>query len=144
MSAKDTALRHLRHIGKNLAIDANASTYPAECAYQAKDYIPALHAARKAWKRIMNNENPREVLISLRSEIKTGSGRNHLERAIADLEPVIFRFVKLLPNANWQTKARGTNEDEYDIYRTNANDGKGGDITRNHQPLLTYEEWLNA
>lgn len=51
---------------------------------------------------------------------------------------------KLIPRANWQTKQRGTNEDEYDIYRTCANDGRGGDITRDGAPLLTYEEWLNA
>ncbi len=50
----------------------------------------------------------------------------------------------LLPRANWQTKARGTNEDEYQIYRTCADDGKGGDITRDGAPLLTYEEWLNS
>jgi len=25
-----------------------------------------------------------------------------------------------------------------------ADDGKGGDITRNGQPLLTYDEWLAA
>ena len=28
----------------------------------------------------------------------------------------------------WQTRARGTNEDEYQIYLDCANDGKGGDI----------------
>lgn len=33
---------------------------------------------------------------------------------------------------------------EYDIYRGCADDGKGGDITRNGQPLLTYDEWLDA
>lgn len=51
---------------------------------------------------------------------------------------------KLLPNANWQTRQRGENCDEYQIYLTCANDGKGGDITRDGQPLLTYEEWLAA
>ena len=52
--------------------------------------------------------------------------------------------MKLIPNENWQTKARGSNDDEYQIYLACANDGKGGDITRNGAPLLTYEEWLNA
>ena len=42
----------------------------------------------------------------------------------------------------WQTKARGTNDQEYQIYLTFADDGKGGDITRNGAPLKTYEEWL--
>jgi len=51
---------------------------------------------------------------------------------------------KLIPSANWQTKQRGTNQDEYDIYLTCANDGKGGDITRDGAPLLTYEQWMAA
>jgi hypothetical protein len=44
----------------------------------------------------------------------------------------------------WQTQYRGTNEQEYEIYRSCADDGKGGDITRGGAPLLTYEEWLEA
>jgi hypothetical protein len=43
----------------------------------------------------------------------------------------------------WQTQYRGDNDSEYQIYRACANDGKGGDITRNGQPLLSYDEWLN-
>jgi len=50
----------------------------------------------------------------------------------------------LTPRANWQTKQRGTNSDEYEIYRKCANNGKGGDITRDGAPLLTYEEWMGA
>jgi hypothetical protein len=53
-------------------------------------------------------------------------------------------MAKIIPNEKWQTKARGTNKDEYEIYLSCANDGKGGDITRNGAKLLTYEEWLNA
>ena len=49
---------------------------------------------------------------------------------------------KLLPKANWRTKQRGTNSQEYEIYRDCASDGKGGDITRNGAPLLSYDEWL--
>jgi hypothetical protein len=44
----------------------------------------------------------------------------------------------------WQTKARGTNDQEYQIYLACADDGKGGDITRNGAPLKTYEEWLTS
>ena len=44
---------------------------------------------------------------------------------------------------DWQTQARGTNEDEYQIYLECASDGKGGDITNNGEPLKTFEEWLN-
>ena len=43
---------------------------------------------------------------------------------------------------DYQTQTRGTNDDEYQGYLTWANDGKGGDITRNGEPLLTYDEWL--
>ena len=44
---------------------------------------------------------------------------------------------------DWQTQARGTNRDEYDIYLACANDGKGLDITTG-QPLKTFEEWLTS
>ena len=44
----------------------------------------------------------------------------------------------------WQTQYRGTNADEYQIYLDCADDGNGGDITNDGQPLKTYEEWLNS
>jgi len=44
----------------------------------------------------------------------------------------------------FQTKIRGTNDQEYQIYLACADDGKGGDITRDGAPLKTYEEWLNS
>ena len=50
----------------------------------------------------------------------------------------------LVPSANWQTQARGTNDQECQIYLACADDGKGGDITRGGAPLKSYEEWLNA
>lgn len=53
-------------------------------------------------------------------------------------------MATLTCSADWQTKARGSNDDEYQIYLDCANDGNGGDITRNGEPLLTYEEWLSA
>lgn len=49
---------------------------------------------------------------------------------------------RLIPNANWQTPQRGTKEAEYQIYLDCADNGKGGDITRNGAPLKTYEEWM--
>lgn len=52
--------------------------------------------------------------------------------------------LNLLPKADWQTKCRGTNDAEYQIYLSCADDGKGGDITRGGAPLKTYEEWLNS
>jgi len=44
----------------------------------------------------------------------------------------------------WQTRDRGTNCDEYQIYRECADDGKGGDITNDGLPLKTYQEWLSS
>ena len=44
----------------------------------------------------------------------------------------------------WQTQYRGTNSDEYQIYLDCADDGNGGDITNDGQPLKTYEEWLST
>jgi len=43
-----------------------------------------------------------------------------------------------------QTRYRGSNDAEYQIYLHCADDGKGGDITRGGAPLKTYEEWLNS
>ena len=45
--------------------------------------------------------------------------------------------------ADWQTQARGTNDAEYEIYLSCANDGNGIDITTG-KPLKTYAEWLNS
>jgi len=42
----------------------------------------------------------------------------------------------------WQTKARGSDDAEYQIYLSCADNGRGGDITRGGRPLLTYDEWL--
>lgn len=54
------------------------------------------------------------------------------------------KMTNLIPNANWQTQQRGTNDNEYQIYLSFADDGKGGDITNNGKPLKTYQEWLNS
>lgn len=45
---------------------------------------------------------------------------------------------------NKQQPSRRPREDDYNIYLECADDGKGGDVTRNGAPLLTYEEWMNA
>lgn len=50
----------------------------------------------------------------------------------------------LLPRDDWQTPTRGTLEQEYDVYRACADDGKGGDITRPGKPLKTFQEWLES
>jgi hypothetical protein len=43
-----------------------------------------------------------------------------------------------------QTKYRGSNNAEYEIYLSCADDGNGGDVTRKGEPLKTYDEWLNS
>jgi hypothetical protein len=52
--------------------------------------------------------------------------------------------MKLETIDTWQTQARGYNDSEYQIYLAFSDDGKGGDITRNGEPLLSFDEWLDA
>lgn len=47
---------------------------------------------------------------------------------------------KLVPNANWQTKQRGTNDQEYQIYLANADDGKEPTLLQVNR--LNRDEWL--
>ena len=42
---------------------------------------------------------------------------------------------------DFQTKVRGTNCEEYDIYLSCADNGQGIDITCG-QPLKTFDEWI--
>jgi len=51
--------------------------------------------------------------------------------------------MELETKADWQTKARGTNSDEYRIYLECANDGTGIDFTTG-EPLKTFDEWMGA
>lgn len=50
---------------------------------------------------------------------------------------------KLEYNHDWQTQARGTNSQEYQLYLKLADDGTGIDFTTG-KPLKTYEEWLTS
>jgi hypothetical protein len=56
------------------------------------------------------------------------------------------RMLAMRPPRSWptQTRLRGTNEDEYEIYLTFADDGNGGDTTRNGAPLKSFDEWMNS
>ena len=49
----------------------------------------------------------------------------------------------MVPAANWQTQARGSNDAEYQIYLDCADNGKGIDFTTG-KPLKTYDQWLNS
>ena len=51
--------------------------------------------------------------------------------------------MRLDYNTDWQTQARGTNAEEYELYLELADDGKGIDITTG-EPLKTFDEWLAA
>ena len=51
--------------------------------------------------------------------------------------------MELQYNADWQTKARGSNDSEYQLYLELANNGEGLDITTG-KPLKTYDEWINS
>ena len=44
-------------------------------------------------------------------------------------------------NQDWQTKARGSNDDEYEIYLS-AVDENG--LWLDGEPAKTYDEWLNS
>ena len=52
-------------------------------------------------------------------------------------------YIRIETNEPWPTQTRGTNEDEYEIYLTFADDGNGIDFTTG-KPLKTYDEWLNS
>ena len=45
-------------------------------------------------------------------------------------------------SADWQTKARGSNDQEYEIYLSAA-DPKTG-LWLDDKPVKTYAEWLNS
>ena len=47
-----------------------------------------------------------------------------------------------IPATKFQTKVRGSLEQEYQLYLEHANDGRGNDITTG-QPLATFDEWLS-
>lgn len=47
-------------------------------------------------------------------------------------------------NPSWQTRQRGSNIDEYQIYLRCSDDGNGRDLNNGGQPLKTYDEWLNS
>ncbi|BBS49753.1 hypothetical protein ACRFV7_005244 [Klebsiella oxytoca] len=51
--------------------------------------------------------------------------------------------MKLEQNENWQTRSRGDNDSEYQIYLACADNGKGIDVTTG-KPLKTYDEWCNS
>ena len=75
-----------------------------------------------------------------------GSSNSKIYVCCASLYNVILTggyTVKLEYNTDWQTRTRGDNDSEYQIYLTCANDGNGLDFTTG-KPLKTYDEWLNS
>lgn len=51
--------------------------------------------------------------------------------------------TELMPSEYWQTRARGSDCNEYEIYLACADDGNGNDIATG-KPLKTFEEWLQS
>lgn len=51
--------------------------------------------------------------------------------------------MEIEPPDDLQTRSQGKLADEYDIYRSGADDGNGGDITNDGRPLTTFDEWLS-
>ena len=51
--------------------------------------------------------------------------------------------MELKKDTLFQTKVRGSNDDEYQIYLDCADDGNGIDITTG-EPLKTYDEWMGC
>jgi len=51
--------------------------------------------------------------------------------------------MELQYNDDWQTKTRGSNDSEYQLYLELADNGEGLDITTG-KPLKTYDEWINS
>lgn len=50
-------------------------------------------------------------------------------------------IFQLLDNPNWQTKLRGTNAEEYELYLNHCIDSEGKEITSG-LPKKTFDEWL--
>ncbi|HCQ6671492.1 TPA: hypothetical protein OL609_004052 [Klebsiella oxytoca] len=50
---------------------------------------------------------------------------------------------RLETSYTWQTRGRGSNDQEYQIYRSCADDGKGNEFMTG-KPLKTYEQWLRS
>jgi len=58
-------------------------------------------------------------------------------------KPTLVWPTRTIDRDDWQTRARGTNKDEYETYVYCLDDGKGNDVTTG-QPLKTFDEWLNS
>ena len=56
---------------------------------------------------------------------------------------IIMEENRLEIKTDWQTKSRGSNKDEYEIYLSCANDGHGIDFTTG-KPLKSFEEWMKS
>lgn len=71
------------------------------------------------------------------------SGNPGLDQLETDIRE-IMRKKQMRWNDSGNPASRGTKDDDYRVYLACADNGSGGDITRNGAPLKTYEEWLNS
>ena len=51
------------------------------------------------------------------------------------------RCYEMRKTVFWQTRARGSDQDEFEIYLACTDDGKGLDIISG-KPLKTFDEWM--
>jgi len=66
------------------------------------------------------------------------------DRNLEEARNAIFSMGGSSRGSTFQTRLRGDMDQEYQIYLSCADDGKGGDITNGGKPLKTYDEWLNS
>ena len=79
----------------------------------------------------------------MRDGLRAGHCRSiHPQMTMIVLPTKQEQTMQLAYTQDWQTQARGTDDQEYQIYLACADDGNGGDITREGAPLKTYSEWV--
>ena len=69
----------------------------------------------------------------------TANGPTEKELKMTNME----NNIEMQATSFFQTKLRGTNDQEYQIYLSCADDGKGNEFMTG-RPLKTYDEWLGA
>jgi hypothetical protein len=80
---------------------------------------------------------PAQVLCFIDGVMKTYDAITIAHAEALDMNP------KLIASDTWQTKGRGSNDQEYQIYLSCADDGKGNEFMTG-KPLKTYEEWVSC
>ena len=80
-----------------------------------------------------------DVSTKWRHKGVTANGPTEKELKMTNME----NNIEMQATSFFQTKLRGTNDQEYQIYLSCADDGKGNEFMTG-RPLKTYDEWLGA